>query len=160
MTARKTPPRFKGLDAEENARLRKLINERLLPAHKSQSKLGPLIGLTQGTLSAFLKDADVGTSPVVARRACELAGIDPNEIFTGQEYKGPPRFFELPGFESVLEQAIELYPHVPSWAWARLSNWIPLPPPSPLTPDCLFDIANAIVKGAPDKAPRRRRRRR
>lgn len=72
----------KSLSKDENRRVRAAVQQLLTEHGDNQSRLAPLLGIRQGTLSAFLREKH-GAGFGLARRVARLMGIEVQELLGG-----------------------------------------------------------------------------
>ncbi|MCC6552932.1 MAG: helix-turn-helix transcriptional regulator [Polyangiaceae bacterium] len=99
----------KSLTPEQNARVREAVRKLLQQNDNSQTKVAPLLGVEQATLSRFVSGQQ-GTSLHVAWKVAEFLHIDPLELIDphqavlsarGRSATHDPRFPSRPAAEAA-----------------------------------------------------------
>jgi predicted transcriptional regulator len=146
----------RGLTEKQNDALRRTLAKLFKSGRYNQTSAAEAIGVTQSTISKFIK-GEGGTSPQVAAKICEMAG-ESIESVLGEEFKRTFKlespdisrpllrpFSQLPGWTEARRAIEQLHPAIPAWVWDEVGQWCPKPQPIRVRPSVLYNIAVMVL---------------
>ena len=138
------PSRGKSFSNEENARIRTAGRE-LLKRHASQVALAEALGVSQPTLSNFLRvEHPTGAGVQLANAIAHAYGVTLDELRTGAPRSASgaaPRFGDMPGWDAAETEARRIYgKRLPPYAWSAARQLMGAQTPTVLNAVTVYNL--------------------